>query len=160
MHEWSDFFVAITGASAALTGLIFVGVSISLDKILAIARLPSRAFEALLLLVTVLVVSGLALVPAQSACLFGIEVLLIGILLWAYVLKTDINIYHATDKEYKKRYLLILMLTQLSVIPYIIGGIVLICQSYNGLYWLVPGIMISFIKAVIDAWVLLVEIRR
>jgi hypothetical protein len=30
----------------------------------------------------------------------------------------------------------------------------------EGLYWLVGGVVLSFVVAVVDAWVLLVEIQR
>ena len=53
MSEWSNFFMAILGAAAALTGLIFVGVSISLTKILSIPTLPGRALISLTLLLTI-----------------------------------------------------------------------------------------------------------
>ncbi|MEI9934528.1 MAG: hypothetical protein WDM71_06665 [Ferruginibacter sp.] len=40
------------------------------------------------------------------------------------------------------------------------GGIILIAVGANGLYWIVPAFIFSFIKSVLDAWVLLVEINR
>jgi hypothetical protein len=48
MELWPYFFQAQVGASAALVGLIFVSISISLSRILAVAHLPARAMEALL----------------------------------------------------------------------------------------------------------------
>ena len=54
LAQWSNFYVAVAGASAALTGLIFVGVSISLAKILSIPSLPNRALVSLILLLNVL----------------------------------------------------------------------------------------------------------
>ena len=66
MKEWNDFYIAIAGASATLTGLIFVGVSISLTKILAIRGLPDRALLSLVLLLNALVLSLLFLVPGLS----------------------------------------------------------------------------------------------
>ena len=40
--EWRDFFVGSVGASAALTGLLFVAISINLQQILRFPHLPGR----------------------------------------------------------------------------------------------------------------------
>lgn len=42
-EEWRGVFAARNGASAALRGLIFVGVSLNLDKIVAAPALARRA---------------------------------------------------------------------------------------------------------------------
>ena len=55
--EWESLFVAEAGASAALAGLLFVALSINLERILKGSGLPGRAGEAIVLLLTVLVVS-------------------------------------------------------------------------------------------------------
>jgi len=65
MTGWESFFVAQVGASAAVAGLVFVGVSINLDKILKYVGLPARAMEALVVLILVLVTSSLMLVPGH-----------------------------------------------------------------------------------------------
>jgi modulator of FtsH protease len=44
--------------------------------------------------------------------------------------------------------------------PYVIAGIFVLVGVPNGLYWLVPAAIFSFIKAILDTWVLLVEINR
>lgn len=67
MQGWQDFFVAEARASAALAGLLFVAISINLTRILEYRHWPSRAVEALLALLSVLVIATFALVPAQSA---------------------------------------------------------------------------------------------
>ena len=160
MKEWANFFVTMGGAAATLTGLIFVGISINLNKILSIARLPDRASQALMLLVTVMIVSALCLVPLQSTMLFGLEILAIGILIWIINIRLDIGIFQKTSAHYKKRYLVNALLTQLSVLPYVASGVVMLIWGNAGVYILIPGFIFSFIKSVLDAWVLLVEINR
>src|SRR5262245_20612443 len=90
MSGWESFLLAEVGASAALAGLIFVGVSISLAKILASPRLPNRAFQALIFLLAILVICSLLLVPGQSVIGYGVEVLAVG-LLDAWVLLVEIH---------------------------------------------------------------------
>jgi len=73
--NWTDFFVAQVGATAALEGLVIVAVSINLKQILAYAHLPGRAVEALVLLLGAMVIASLALIPGQTSHLLGIEIL-------------------------------------------------------------------------------------
>jgi modulator of FtsH protease len=160
MSGWENFFIAEVGASAALTGLIFVGVSINLTRILSLPRLPNRALEALIILLAVLVVSSLQLVPGQPLVLLGLEVLLVGLALWSIITSLDISIYRKTDPRYRRPFLSNMALSQLAVLPYVVAGIIVLAGNIDGLYWLVPAVIFSFIKAVTDAWVLLVEINR
>jgi len=160
VSEWHDFFLGSAGSAAALTGLIFVGVSINITKILSFPKLPDRALLSLILLMAILVVSSLMLIPQQSNLLLGIEIIVVAISIYSVVTKMDIGIYRNTPSEYKKQYFTSLVFDQLSVLPYLFGGIATLYYGENGIYWIVPAIILSFIKAVIDAWVLLVEINR
>ena len=67
MPEWSDFFVAEVGASAALAGFVIVAISINVARIIAFPWLPGRAAETLVAPTGVLVVSSYMLVPHQPA---------------------------------------------------------------------------------------------
>jgi modulator of FtsH protease len=74
---WVPFFTAMIAAAAGLTGLLFVAVSINLDRILKAARfLPARAAETLATLLLVVVSSALALIP-QSTRLLGLELVIV-----------------------------------------------------------------------------------
>jgi hypothetical protein len=45
-------------------------------------------------------------------------------------------------------------------LPMVAAGISLIAAGGGGLYWLVPGLVLGFAGAVLNAWILLVEIHR
>jgi len=160
MNEWHDFFVATAGASAALVGLIFVGVSINLNMILTTPTLPGRASISMVLLLTILIVTILLLAPYESIKVAGTEVLVIGLVVWGGVVLTDFRIHRNKQKKYKSLYTLNIIMNQIAILPYIISGISLMAGDLNGLYWLLAAMVFSFIKASLDAWVLLIEINR
>ena len=160
IKDWHDFFIATAGSAAALTGLIFVGVSINIAKILSSPKLPDRAWISLILLLNILIVSILILIPQQSFFTIGIENLVIALTVYIMTVTNDVTIYKNTEPPYKQRYRIHVILNQLAVFPYLIAAATILMGNENGLYWMVPGIAFSFIKAVLDAWVLLVEINR
>lgn len=160
MNAWESFFIAQVGASAALAGLLFVGISINLNRILAFPRLPNRAFVALLLLIAVLVVSSFVLIPGQSPQLLGVEILLAGLAVWIVLIVFDIRIWQSTEAQYRTNSILLIIVNQIATLSYIFAGIILLMGNLAGLYWLVPAVLVSFVKALLDAWVLLVEINR
>jgi modulator of FtsH protease len=158
--NWDNFFIVQAGAAGVLTGLIFVAVSINISRIIGVKHLPNRALQSLTLLLNILIISSLMLVPKQSLTLQGIEVLAVSIVLWSLSSLFAWSILRNAPAEYRKFSLNNLVLIQLSVLPFIISGIMILCCGEPGIYWLVPGMLLSFSKAIIDAWVLLVEIHR
>jgi hypothetical protein len=75
---WHDFFLAAAGASAALLGLLFVGVSINLAAIAGEERVDvrARAGQAFVNLVFALVIALLMLIPDPDpvSIAFGLAV--------------------------------------------------------------------------------------
>ena len=157
--SWGNFFVAEVGASAALVGLLFVAVSINLTKIIQYPALPGRAFEALTVLVMVLLVATFALVPGQSSTPLGIEVSIVATSVWA---TTIVIQYRAPKERDAPRSWMISRVagTQVATLPMIVAGCSLIVERGGGLYWVVVSAVASFLAALVDAWVLLVEIQR
>jgi hypothetical protein len=158
--SWDNFFIAQAGAAAGLTGLIFVAVSINLNGILAAPYLPTRALQSIILLLNILLISSLMLVSGQSSMVIGIEVIVLGVILWTITLSLGLSIHRTSPIQYKKHSRGNLFLTQIAVIPFNVAGICILVFGETGFYFLVPGILFSFSKAIIDAWVLLVEINR
>lgn len=165
MSEWHDFFLAEATTAGVLTGLVFVGVSINLDKILSdpSASLTGRAAEALILLVAVLTTSCLLLVPGQSMVLAGVEVLAIGVITWASVVTTQLlhlRDWRTMEPNLRQAFVLRVVLGQVATLPLVAAGIAVLGWGISGLYWLVVGMVFSILVALFGAWVLLVEINR
>ena len=144
MIGWENFFMAEVGASAALTGLLFVGVSVNLTRIISLSGLPNRALLALVLLLTIMIVCSLLLVPGQTLTLVGIEVLVVGLVVWTIATTLDVTILRKKAPDYRLQYMLNMVLTQFALLPYIVAGIIVLTRGAGGLYWLVPAIVISF----------------
>ena len=155
IESWHDFFVALAGATAALTGLLFVAVSINLDRILALEGLPERALESLVLLLTTLIVSLLSLVPDQSAVALGIELIVLGGALGAFIA----NLRHGAVAMHAPRVVRV-ALPIVCTLPLIVGGALLVTEAADGLLWVVGAAVAAILTSVSNAWVLLVEILR
>jgi hypothetical protein len=156
--QWTDFFVAVAGASAALAGLLFVAVSINLERILGEAGLPDRALETVMLLLGALVVSIFGLIPGQSAGALGLELLVLGIFLAFVIARLPLIREEGTQP---RAWLISRWGIRLAgSVPLIIGGASLLTSDGGGLYWIVAGVVFAIVGAVANAWVLLVEILR
>ena len=157
---WADFCVAVVGASAALTGLLFVAVSINLGQILTTDALATRALSTMILFVVPLVVGILALVPEQPPTALGLELVLTGVVAGSGLLRIN-RPANRGEREPRWSWLLIRLAPSVTVSPFLVlAGAGLITETGGGLYWAAPSIVVSFVTGLATVWVLLVEIRR
>jgi modulator of FtsH protease len=161
-EHWTDLFVAAAGASAALAGLVFVAVSINVERILRLAGVPQRALETILLLLGVVVVSIFALVPGQSRIALGAELAgegVVSLIAIALLFRASVR---AAGRTGEPRYYLLSHFA--SAVPgaalLVVGAASLLAHGGGGLYWTMAGVVFSLVGAVLNAWVLLVEILR
>lgn len=160
MDGWENFFLGQLGASAALAGLLFVAISINLERILAEPDLPNRAMLAILLLLAVLTMSALMLIPNQSALALGVEALVIGAIVLAAGTAIETRAARSPRITNRVTFAVNVVLFVAAAIPYVIGGILILFADPAGIYWIAAALVFSVIKAVVDGWVLLIEIHR
>jgi predicted MFS family arabinose efflux permease len=160
MGAWDNFFVAQVGASAALAGLLFVGISINMSRLLQYPRLLDRALEALAMLVTILVVASLTLIPVSTDRELGIEILLVGAAGLAIVTVLGRRILRESDPRFRRPDLTQTVLIESAMGLYVAAGACLIGLGGIGADLIAPAVLISYLVAIIIAWVLLVEVNR
>lgn len=159
MHgDWQTFFLAQVGATAALTGLVFVALSINLGEVLAEPQLIERAGEAVVLLVEPVLLGLLLLMPyAMETRGFLVAVLAIAffVLLSRLLLKGG-NSGGRPGWEYGLR----VLMTELAAVPPVLGAVFLLAGSEAGYGFLALGGVVSIGVGILNGWVLLIEIKR
>jgi hypothetical protein len=159
-HEWIEFGVAIAGAAAVLTGLVFVAVSINLEKVLEVHGLPGRAGESIVMFAGVLLLSFCILMPGQSTTAVGVELLIGGVLLGSVLLLIVLPGLNRPTRQPLTWRITRLVLALASSVPVIVAGVSVLAESGGGLYWLAAAFAIALAAGIGNAWVLLVEVVR
>jgi hypothetical protein len=98
------------------------------------------------------------LLPGQPLRALAGELLALGFVLWLTITFTQRATVRGNSYVTSRQRILYRILTQISLMPYLLAGILL--RSAGGLYWVVAAISLSYLAALMDAWVLLIEIQR
>jgi hypothetical protein len=161
MEAWSNFSLGELGAAAALSGLLFVSISVNQDRILELGRMADRGLEALLILFLVIVVMSLILVPSQPPRLVGGEIALAGGAVMAVSVTLQNAYLRDLDPLHRPRSTLIAWFNRLAVVLTALAGLALVWRNDTaGLYLLPVSVLLCFLGAGANAWVLLIEIKR
>ncbi len=159
MSNWVTFFSAEVGASAALSGLVFVALSINLRQIVATPTLVGRAAEALVLLVEPVVLGLFVLTPlsrsGQGWSSFALSVMT-WVVLASLVWRARTAATQRPWSEFATRAISVGVAASVEVV----GSLALALGHSFGLNWLGFGGVVCVAAGIADAWVLLVEILR
>ena len=160
LGDWGLAFTATASAAAALTGLLFVALSINLTQIVASPGLVARAVEVLIVLSAALILSTLLLMPGQPNGVAAIEIIAIGVAVSATIaplqIRTDRKALGISGVGFASR----VIGGHSGPVLLVIGAVSLLTQSGGGLYWIIPAVLAMIVVAIIGAWVMLVEIVR
>lgn len=164
VEAWHELFIASAGAAAALSGLLFVAVSINLGAILAEEErigstyLTGRALESLVALLIVLAISIVGLDPAISRVGFAAFLFLCAGLSAISPVRA-VTAYRNSGVK-PVAFDLRLALALLLVAAYAVAAATLLAQGGGGLHWLPLGFIVGIGIAASNAWILLVEVLR
>jgi hypothetical protein len=158
---WGDFFVAQVGASAALIGLLFVSLSINLQRIIAYPYLVDRVGEAILTFLGPFLISIFGLVPRESVTTFGIQVFGVGAIIWIVTTTLQVRRFGTRLPEATPaRIVPWLAFVQTATLSTVIAGATLATGHHVGFAWLVGATVQSYLAGITSVWVLTVEILR
>ena len=150
---WSNYGVAVVSGAAALTGLLFVAVSVNSAWFWSSKALRGRAGQALVLFIIPLVTGLLLLVPGQSTRALGIEIVVLGLLAGRSLValrSQPINDEPRTMVLVDRLSPRVLITTAL-----IVAGASLIVGRFGGLYWLLGVHICALLTGLLNAWVFL-----
>jgi modulator of FtsH protease len=152
--RWHDAYVMLGSAAAALTGLVFVALSIHLRAIVADRFQRARGHYLTFGLIYLTVVAALVLIPGQGDNALGIE-LLVGGFIGAAV--TGIPFARMTSTirltvGFSARVVAAAMAIALDLT----AGASLLARSGGGLYYLMPALLLALVTNVSGAWALLI----
>jgi hypothetical protein len=158
--DWAGYFTAQAGAFAALTGLVFVALSINLKEILQMPGVPGRAGEAVIVLLEPVLLALLGLMGHQNAPDFGAEILGLGALGWAATSVIVVRGREALGARTGRERAVRIVGVQSATLLIVVAGALLVTGHDSGLYWQAAGSATCLVVGMTDAWVLLIEIMR
>ncbi|HVZ91087.1 MAG TPA: hypothetical protein VG843_05505 [Rhizomicrobium sp.] len=161
--NWHDYFVTVAQVSATLAGLLFVGVTISLNHMLEGLGYLYRAWAALFLQFEALLVGLFALVPGQPPQLLGVEFIAAGLAVLAAI--RVFGHYFPEDERSQvlgskgARAIREALIHVATLLP-VVAGCLVMARASGALYWLIPSEIISLYLSFGLAWVFAIEIPR
>ncbi len=157
---WQALYTALASASAALTGLLFIALSLNLRVIVKNPAHTARARETFGVTLSLLVLSVLVLIPGQDRRFLGAE-LLVGSLMLAFIsVRLNLQTLSKIVSERRGRWILRLIPLHLGTLSIITAGISLIFGQFGGLFWLIPTVIIYLLWSLNNAWLLIIQTAK
>ena len=153
---WLSFGEVLGAVAGALTGLLFVAVSVRSDVLAASLTLRSRAAQTLVLFMTSVLVAIVLVAPQPPAAL-GWELLGVAALSGTALLILDRRAGHSGHHGVA-RYIEKFSPNAVTALLVAVAGLTFLLKAGGGLYWLIPAAVASILGGVVNAWLFLVRV--
>jgi hypothetical protein len=153
---WGSFGGALAAVAGALTGLLFVALSVKGTAVSKSRVLSSRAAETLVLFMTSVMIA-VVLVAPQPATAVGSELLALAVVAGVALFILDRRAGKASEPgvaRFVERY----SPNTITVVLVAIAGVTVMVRAGGGLYWLIPAVAASLIGGVVSAWIFLIRL--
>jgi hypothetical protein len=155
---WLSFGEALAAVAGALTGLLFVAVSVNSGALAASLNLRSRAAQTLVLFMISVLIAVLLVAPQPSAAL-GWELLATAVVAGAALFILGRRAGHSTGQGVA-RYIERFSPNTITAVLVGVAGLSFLLKAGGGLYWLIPAAVTSLLGGVVNAWLFLVNVTR
>lgn len=159
LESWTDFNVAMVGATAALAGLVIVASSVNIAEIIKSRALTARLAAGIATLVLAIVASGLGLVPTMTPAWFGILLLVATIGAGVFQVQATRAIYADRDPAARARFAKSVF-GFLPIGAYLTAAVLVLSGHPAGLSIAAAGCILAIVTAIVVSWVALVEVLR
>ena len=156
---WSEFHVAMAGATAALAGLVIVAASVNIDKVIAAGSVTARLATSIATLVVAIVVSGAALVPALSLQWFGAIIVVATIPTAGFQFHAASALAHDGQGPSRGRSLRV-AIGFVPILAYLVAGLLCLAGQPSGVGVSAVGTLTGIVVAILMSWIALVEVLR
>lgn len=156
---WRDYFVMVGGGAAALTGLVFVAMSLHLGDIAGNRMHRHRARTLLTALTTVFIRCALVLMGGQTARAVGVEIFFVVVGAEFVVLRSLKEALRGSSGVAQHGVLARTLGYAGCLVVEQSGAAILFFGHTWGLYAVGTGMMASFLFIVSGAWLLLVGVE-
>jgi len=159
LESWTDFNVAMVGATAALAGLVIVASSVNIAEIVKASTITARLAAGIAALVLALTASALTLIPAITPPVLGACLIGAAAIAGTFQVHASIVIVRDPSPEAQARGVKVFF-GFVPVAAYVIAGVVMFADPSAGLVTASIGCLLAIVTALVVSWVALVEVLR
>ena len=159
LDRWTDFNVAMVGATAALAGLVIVAASVNVADIVKSRSLTARLAAVIANLVVALAGCAIALIPDVSGQGFGIALMVLAVGSVAFHAHAVREINAGTSSAGWLRPLQA-GVGFLSPVGFVLGGVLVMVGNPAGMTAFAVAAIVAIMYTLGISWIALIEVLR